>query len=77
MPTKTTPTPKKWQRITFQRVGLAGLKDDLAAFEKKYGMTTEAFVQKVWSGELEESKDFIMWLGHAETYKDMMNGSAA
>lgn len=73
---KTATAKKKWQRVKFQRTGLAGLEKDLAAFEKKYGMTTETFVQKVWSGELGESKDFIMWLGQAETHKDMMNGSA-
>lgn len=74
---KTAPAQKKWKRTTYQRVGLAGLRKDLAAFEKKYGMPTETFVQKVWSGELEECKDFIMWLGHAETYQDMMNGRTA
>lgn len=76
MPTKTVRPPQKWQRITFQRVGLAGLKDDLAAFEKKYGMTTEVFVQKVWSGELEECDDFVDWLGLSEIRKDMLNGRA-
>jgi hypothetical protein len=74
---KTASTTKKWKRITYKRVGLAGLKKELAAFEKKYGMPTETFVKKVWSGELEESKDFIMWLGHAEIYQDMMNGRKA
>ncbi len=74
---KTAPSQKKWKRMTFKHVGLAGLRKDLAAFEKKYGMSTEAFVKKVWSGELNESKDFIMWLGHAETYQDMTNGRKA
>ncbi len=77
MPTKTPNTQKKWKRITFQRVGLAGLKKDLAAFEKKYGMSTATFVQKVWSGELEECNDFNDWLGLAELQKDMANGRAA
>ncbi len=74
---KTAATQKKWKRITYKRVGLAGLKKELAAFEKKYGMPTETFVKKVWSGELEECNDFIDWLGLAEIHQDMMNGRTA
>lgn len=74
---KTATAKKKWQRVKFQRTGLAGLQKDLAAFEKKYGMTTETFVQKVWSGELGECDDFVDWLGLTEIQKDMMNGRAS
>ncbi len=64
---KTASNPKR-SRVTVRHVGLAGLKRKLAGFEKKYGMTTPTFVKKVWSGKLEESKDFLMWLGAAEQF---------
>ena len=62
---KTT-TRKKSSKPKIQNVGIAGLKKKLAAFEKKYGMSTDIFLQKVESGELAESNDFIDWLGLAE-----------
>jgi len=71
------PSSPKRKRIVVRHVGLAGLKRDLSAFEKKYGMPTATFVKKVWSGELEECKDFIVWLSLAEIHKDMMNGRKA
>jgi hypothetical protein len=70
-----TASTKKRSRVTVRHVGLAGLKRKLAGFEKKYGMSTPAFVKKVWRGELDESKDFIMWLAFAEIHHDIMNGS--
>jgi len=72
-----TASIKKRKRIVVRHVGISGLKRKLAGFEKKYGMSTPAFVKKVWSGELEESNDFIDWLGLAEIYQDMMNGRKA
>jgi hypothetical protein len=68
MSTKTLST-KKWKQIKFKRVGIAGLKKELAGFEKKYGMPTQLFLQKVERGELAESNDFIDWLGLAEIYQ--------
>jgi len=65
-------TRKKWKQITVKRVGLAGLKKELAGFEKKYGLSTETFLQKVYRGELSESNDFIDWLGLAEGYQRIM-----
>lgn len=61
-----TVTSTKRSRVVVRHVGVAGLKRKLAGFEKKYGMPTPTFVKKVWGGELEESKDFLMWLGAAE-----------
>jgi hypothetical protein len=60
---------KKWKQITVKHVGLAGLKKELAAFEKKYGMSTLIFLQKVERGELDECNDFIDWLGLAKGYQ--------
>jgi len=62
---------KKRHRIVFKNVGIAGLKKDLAAFEKKYGWSTRAFLQKIERGELKESNDFIDWLGLADLYRDI------
>ena len=59
-------------RMVIKRVGVAGLKKELAGFEKKYGMSTQTFVEKVNRGELSESNDFIDWLGLAEIYQDIL-----
>jgi hypothetical protein len=64
-----TISKKKFKTITVKYVGLAGLKKELAAFEKKYGMSTATFLQKVERGELDECNDFIDWLGLAEGYQ--------
>ncbi|NUO79914.1 hypothetical protein HUU05_07540 [candidate division KSB1 bacterium] len=73
---KIDSTQRHHRRIV-RHIGVAGLKRKLAAFEKKYSMSTPTFVKKVWSGELEESKDFIMWLGAAEQYQIIQrNGQA-
>ena len=65
---KTT-TRKKLSKPKIRRVGIAGLKKELSAFEKKYKMTTEIFLQKVESGEMEDTHDIVRWLGTAETYR--------
>lgn len=73
---KTASTLKR-SRVVVRHVGVAGLKRKLAGFEKKYGMTTPAFVAKVWEGELEESKDFLMWLGAAEQFDHIQKNGRA
>lgn len=65
-----TLSPKK--RRLVKRVGIAGLKRKLAGFEKKYGMSTQIFLQKIDRGELSESNDFIDWLGLAELYRNIL-----
>jgi len=70
---KTT-TRKKLSKPKIRRVGIAGLKKELLAFEKKYKMTTEIFLQKVQSGEMEDTHEVMMWLGLAETHQRIMNG---
>jgi hypothetical protein len=67
-----TISKKKFKTMTVKYVGIAGLKKELAAFEKKYGMSTDTFVKKVYRGELSESNDFIDWLGLAEGYQRIM-----
>ena len=69
-----TVVKKKWTSVNFKNVGSAGLKKDLAAFEKKYGWTTQAFIQKIEHGELEESNDFIDWLGLAQIDRHIQMG---
>jgi hypothetical protein len=66
---KTISTKK---RMIVKRVGVAGLKRRLAGFEKKYGMSTQIFLQKIERGELSESNDFIDWLGLAELYQNIL-----
>jgi hypothetical protein len=69
-----TITKKKWKSVTFKNIGVAGLKKELAAFEKKYGMSTETFLQKINRGELAESNDFIDWLGLADIHQHIQQG---
>ncbi|MDZ7344470.1 MAG: hypothetical protein ONA90_08135 [candidate division KSB1 bacterium] len=71
---KTKTISKKWKKVTFKNIGITGLKKELAAFEKKYGMSTQTFLQKVGRGELAESNDFIDWLGLAEIYQHVQQG---
>ena len=66
-----TVSKKKRIKVIFKSVGIAGLKKELAAFEKKYGMSTQTFLQKIERGELAESNDFIDWLGRADLYRDI------
>ncbi len=35
----------------------------LQAFEARYGMTTEAFIQRFEDDELEETLEFVEWVG--------------
>lgn len=67
-------TKRKVSKPKIRRVGIAGLKKELAGFEKKYKMTTETFLQKVQSGEMEDTHEVVKWLGLAEFYQDMMRG---
>lgn len=66
-----TISEKRRIKVTVKDVGIAGLKKRLAAFEKKYGMSTQTFLQKIERGELAESNDFIDWLGRAHLYRDI------
>ena len=70
---KTT-ARKKLSKPKIRRVGIAGLKKELLAFEKKYQMTTETFLQKVESGEMEDTQEVMMWLGLVETHQRIING---
>jgi len=69
-------TKRKVSKPKIRRVGIAGLKKELAGFEKKYKMTTETFLQKVQSGEMEDTHDIVRWLGTAETYQAIIKGPA-
>jgi hypothetical protein len=69
---KTNSTKTKQKKFVFKRVGISGLKKDLARFEKKYGMSTQAFLQKIDRGELTECNDFIDWLGLAKLYQEII-----
>lgn len=69
-----TISEKKRIKVTYKYVGVAGLKKELAAFEKKYGMSTQVFLQKIERGELDESNDFIDWLGLADIHQHIQQG---
>lgn len=70
---KTT-TKKKVSKPKIRHVGIAGLKKELSAFEKKYKMTTEVFLQRVESGEMEDTHEVVKWLGLAETHQRIVKG---
>jgi len=69
-----TISKRKWKAVTFKNIGIPGLKKELAVFEKKYGMSTQTFLQKIEKGELSESNDFIDWLGLADIHQHIQQG---
>jgi hypothetical protein len=72
--TMNATTRKKVSKPKIRYVGIAGLKKELSAFEKKYQMPTSTFLHKVRNGEIEDTHDAVKWLGLAEIYQDMMRG---
>ena len=52
------------QEVTVTRLTKAEVKRKLAAFEAKYGMTSQEFLAKGRRGELDCSDDFLEWEGY-------------
>lgn len=47
--------------------GIERTKQELARYERKYGMTSEQFYERFSAGDgLEDSEDFISWAGEYE-----------
>jgi hypothetical protein len=56
-----------------------GLEAELAQLEKRYGLLSADFYHLYKAGELEQSRDFIQWVGYYESklereirYREMM-----
>jgi uncharacterized HAD superfamily protein len=56
-----------------------GLEAELAQLEKRYGLLSADFYNLYKAGELEQSRDFIQWVGYYEAklerearYREMM-----
>ena len=56
-----------------------GLKAELAQLENRYGLLSADFYHLYKAGELEQSRDFIQWVGYYEAklerearYREMM-----
>lgn len=56
-----------------------GLEKELAKLESRYGLLSADFYHLYKAGEIEQSRDFIEWLGYYETklererrYREMM-----
>ena len=56
-----------------------GLEAELAQLEKRYGLLSSDFYHLYKAGELEQSRDFIQWVGYYEAklerearYREMM-----
>ncbi len=50
---------------------LNDLYQNMAYFEKKYGMKTEEFYQKFISGSLGDDMDFFEWKASTEIYNEL------
>ena len=50
---------------------LLDLKSDLVAYERQYGMTSEAFHARFIAGELGDSEDVMVWAGEFELYQSL------
>jgi hypothetical protein len=56
-----------------------GLEAELAGLERRYGLLSADFYHLYKTGEIEQSRDFIRWVGYYEAklerearYRDMM-----
>ena len=49
---------------------IQALEDKLHEFERRYRLRSDVFHRLVQEGKLEQSTDFILWLGLYETYLD-------
>jgi hypothetical protein len=49
--------------------GINRTRERLDAFEQQFGMTSAEFERRINARELEESLDFIEWLGEIETLR--------
>ena len=56
-----------------------GLNEELARMEARYGLLSDDFYHLYKAGELEQTRDFIEWVGYYEAklerearYRDMM-----
>ena len=48
-------------------IGLERTRQHLQAFEEQYGLTSAEFARRFEAGELEESLEFIEWVGEIKT----------
>lgn len=53
------------------RAQLRELENDLAAFEKKYGMTTSDFYRKFQTGATDDRMDFVEWASLAQMAQNL------
>lgn len=49
---------------------IAQLQVDLDAYADQYGMSSDLFYEKFEQGELEDSKDFMLWAGIYEMQQE-------
>ncbi|MEM7538519.1 MAG: hypothetical protein AAF639_40505 [Chloroflexota bacterium] len=47
-----------------------GLSGELTQLERKYGLLSADFYHLFQAGEIEQSRDFIMWVGYYEAKLD-------
>jgi uncharacterized HAD superfamily protein len=54
--------------MTLQEViqDIHGLDEELARLEKRYGLLSADFYHLYKAGEIEQSRDFIQWVGYYE-----------
>jgi hypothetical protein len=46
--------------------GITRTKERLTAFEKQFGMSSDEFMRRYETGEIQETLDFIDWWGETE-----------
>ncbi len=47
--------------VKLSPIGVTEIESKLLAFEERFGMSTERFVQLFENGQLEETDDFLDW----------------
>ena len=62
---KMSPQLRKLSRLIND---MQGLEKELHKYERKYRLRSQDFYRLVQSGKLEQSPDYLMWLGMYETW---------
>lgn len=60
------------KELSTEKVGVAGLRQQLQGFEERYSLKTPEFYARFLKGEMGDNRDFIVWAGLHELLLRMM-----
>jgi len=59
------------KQLSIEKVGLEGLRQQLAEFEARYSLKTAEFYRRFLHGEMGDQRDFVVWAGLHELLQRM------